>query len=392
MTSVSWIFNKFNKGKTDTSYSIGKYFIVSTFSQSDSNTISSELDNNTKIYLADSDGVLSIDGEKDFPNGLTKKQEPDSTTQGTLITMEKGDNKYAFSRPYGNWILHRKDKNNMFLLYNPLPRPESDAFIENKGTQEMKNIVLDSCTQNKGKDPVCVCLDGPEDNEKFCMDNLLTLQTRKDYQRLDNRSYGETEKVCGCANTKCIKTHPLNQKHFRKEGTINKCPDSINIAVCNTSISAGRDFKAGDVNVAQSCGQSSPAPPPAASAPDVSTPSAPASSPPPPSAPAAPQKPSLSTVSIPKTTPAAPVAKQPVSLPAKQPVAPVSKQPPAKPASNTKLYLIIGGIVFLLILILVLVFAFSGDDAPPAVAPAAPPAVAPAAPPAVAQFLKRRRY
>jgi hypothetical protein len=380
MTSVSWIFNKFNKGKTDTSYSIGKYFIVSTFSQADSNTISSELDNNTKIYLADSDGVLSIDGEKDFPNGLTKKQEPGSTTQGTLITMEKGDNKYAFSRPYGNWILHRKDRNNMFLLYNPLPRPESDAFIENKGTQEMKNIVLDSCTQNKGKDPVCVCLDGPEDNEKFCMDNLLTLQTRKDYQRLDNRSYGETEKVCGCANTKCIKTHPLNQKHFRKEGTINKCPDSINIAVCNTSISAGRDFKAGDVNVAQSCGQSSPAPPAASDPP----PSAPASSPPTPSAtasaPVAP-KPSLSTVSIPKTTPAAPVAKQPVSPPAKKPtVTPAAKQPAAKPASNTKLYLIIGGIVFLLILILVLVFAFSGDDAPPAVAPA------------VAQFLKRRRY
>jgi len=377
MTSVSWIFNKFNKGKTDSSYSIGKYFIVSTFSQSDSNTISSALDINTKIYLADSDGVLSIDGEKDFPNGLTKKQEPGSTTQGTLISMEKGDNKYAFSRPYGNWILYRKDKNNMFLLYNPLPRPESDAFIENRGTQEMKDIVLDSCTQNNGKDPVCVCLDGPEDNEKFCMDNLLTVQTRKDYQRLDNRSYGETEKVCGCANTKCIKTHPLNQKHFRKEGTINKCPDSINIAVCNTSISAGRDFKAGDVNVAQSCGQSSPAPPPsssptpsATSTPSVpsatSTPSVPSAPP----APSAPPKPSLSTISIPKTTSTpipTPQVAQRVSGPS---------VPQKQPASNTKLYLIIGGIVFLLILILVLVFAFSGDDAPPA----------------VSQFLKRRRY
>ena len=368
MTSVSWIFNKFNKGKTDSSYNIGKYFIVSTFSQSDSNTISSALDINTKIYLADSDGVLSIDGEKDFPNGLTKKQEPGSTTQGTLISMEKGDNKYAFSRPYGNWILYRKDKNNMFLLYNPLPRPESDAFIENRGTQEMKDIVLDSCTQNNGKDPVCVCLDGPEDNEKFCMDNLLTVQTRKDYQRLDNRSYGETEKVCGCANTKCIKTHPLNQKHFRKEGTINKCPDSINIAVCNTSISAGRDFKAGDVNVAQSCGQSSPAPPPSSSPTPsaTSTPSVPSAPP----APSAPPKPSLSTVSIPKTT------STPIPTPQVAPRVSGPSDPQKQPASNTKLYLIIGGIVFLLILILVLVFAFSGDDAPPA----------------VSQFLKRRRY
>ena len=363
MTSVSWIFNNFLRGEKDviTPTNVGKYYKVTSFSPTDSKDISDALgSSSSKVYLSDFGGVVSINGTRNFKNGLTGQTAPDYSS-GSIISMSAGNNKYVFSKPFGYWGLYRKTENEMYLVYNPVPRPEVDNLIQAKGDSGMQSFKTDiqtACKENGATDPICVCVDGPEDDRKFCMDDLMGVKPRQDYQRLSPSTYNAAEEICGCANTKCLKDHPFNLKHYRKKIP---CPSTINFSVCNSTIDAGRDLKAGNVNIEQKCGvNTSSAPSPTPSSPSPSpTPSSPSPSPTP--APIPTPSPTPSPTPTPYSpSPSPSPAPTPSPIPTPSSPTPSSSTPStpsqSSPSSdNTMLYLIIGGVILLILVILIVV-------------------------------------
>jgi hypothetical protein len=380
MTSIGWVFKNFANSEKDaiTRTNVGRYYKVTSFSPEDSKLISDALSNtNSKVYLSDNGGVLSINKTRNFKNGLTNQTDPD-TSVSSIISLSPGNNKYVFSRPFGAWALYRKTENEMFLVYNPVPRKEVDIFVEARGSsgmQTFKTEIEAACKENGSTDPVCLCVDGSEDDQKFCMDDLMGKKPRQDYQRLSPQTYNAAEEICGCANTKCKKDHPFIIGHYRKKIP---CPANVNFSVCNTSIDAGRDLKAGNVSIEQKCGvntQNPPSAPPPAPAPAPAPAQAPAQAP-------APTAPAPAPTAQRPTAPAKPTTAAP------KPTTPIASPAPAAPApkSNTMLYVIIG-VVLLLIIIGIAVFFLMGKSTPSPSVPSAPSA--PSVPSASRVFRRR---
>lgn len=359
----SWITNKFVNNDDS-----NKYITVTKFSQVDSGLISSALsDSNSKVYFADDGGVLSINKTKHFKNGLTNKSVPPDYSSTTIVTLPSGDNKYVFSKPNGEWVLYRKNNNEVSLLYNPIPRPEwTKALIQNE-TKTFTNMI-ETCSLVNAADPVCKCIDGrtetPDTN--FCMNDLLgNTQTRKAVKQMNDTAYGQLLDVCACSNGSCDRSHPFF-KEYRKSGGSRSCDRPIMITVCNSSFNAGKDLKTGDVNIQQSCGgsmKSAESPKTSADSPQSSTPSSsPTTSPQSSSTPS-------SSAEEPSSTPSS-STEESSSTPSSQ-----DSPPPTKFSLSTLTMtqkLIIGGVI-LLIVILILVAALSGDDNKPQMPYGPPP-------------------
>ena len=198
MTSVGWLLTRFSKPKGK-----DRYVTVRTFSQSESNTIATALQNSSnKVYFGDDEGVISIDGNTNFKNGLTGISDPALSTllPNNIIKTDSVDDKYIFSKPNGNWILYCQNKDNLFLLQNPVPRPEWDICYKNASNVTVQQTIQ-SCLKTEGKDPVCKYLDGdnedPDDN--FFMNDLLTPETRKVMKKGDPQGYKNVFKNCDCS-------------------------------------------------------------------------------------------------------------------------------------------------------------------------------------------------
>jgi hypothetical protein len=353
MTSVGWLLTRFSKPKGK-----DRYVTVRTFSQTDSNTISSALKSGSnKVYFGDDEGVISIDGNTNFKNGLTGISDPALSTllPNNIVNSDSVDDKYVFSKPNGKWILYCQNKDNLFLLQNPVPRPEWDICYKNASNVTVQQTIQ-SCLKTDGKDPVCKYLDGdneePDDN--FCMNDLLTPATRKVMKKGDRTGYANILSFCDCSK-KGYDTFPFI-KTYR---TNTPCPSSLAFSVCNTSIDAGRDLKAGNVNIEQKCGANQ------TNAPSSMGGSPPTGSPPTGSPPTgSPPTGSPPTGSPPTGSP--PTGSPPTELPPSD--LPPSESPatflPTKFSLSTLTMtqkLIIGGVI-LLIVILILVLALSGDD------------------------------
>ena len=157
MTSVAWIYNSFN-GINDpnsiTKNTVGKYYKVTSFSAGDSKAISDALSSsNDSVYLSDNGGVVSINYTRNFKNNLTNTTQP-NRSGNSKISLSPGNNKYVFSKPFGSWVLYRKTENEMFLLYNPVPRRETNLATANYGVKNVKEDIIRACKINKATDPV----------------------------------------------------------------------------------------------------------------------------------------------------------------------------------------------------------------------------------------------
>lgn len=218
-----------------------------------------------------------------IPNEITKQTDV-PTTDTYLIEPVSTTQTYFFSRPNGNYILYKK--NGLYsLLHNPIPRPEYANFFNSTAENQQLafDTVINTCVENNGSDSLCKCLNKEQTsptkpNTEFCMDNLLGSHSATQTIKTSRQAYEQIASICGCSDTDC-QSKPFNKLYRDKNGS-HKCPEgNIVVTACLSNLSANT-LNAQGINVTQNCGsqQNTTAPPPAWTAPPVSTP--PVSTPP----------------------------------------------------------------------------------------------------------------
>jgi len=256
MLSYDFIINTFKKRGAD------KYIVITKFSPSDSKLISDALiDSNSSVYFSDkgSIDVVTPTVTKTFGNPLTGYNRSNSTNIELKIKTIPSTQKYVFSKLLGFYVLYIASANNVSLRYNPMPRPEIVQFYK-EDKSAAKGLILNACMETNGLDPVCSCINRNEEttgsDTEFCMNELFGSDTvRKAIKKADRKNYDEIAGWCFCSNTKCQQDHPVVKYIIKEEK--GECPKNLVITMCNSTINAGRDLKAQDINLQQNCGASS---------------------------------------------------------------------------------------------------------------------------------------
>jgi hypothetical protein len=257
--STDFILKRYRRSGPD------KFLTLRSFDVLDSNIIFNALQKSNEFNLYFNDlGVIEItDKEKNtlklFINNLTNQTES-NITNSNLITINNKENKYIFSKPFGKYILYLKDKDNVSLRYNPVPRPEYSNYVNNSNIKTATDYIIETCFETNLEEPFCKCIWRPNTSSdydirdrQFCMNDLLggtnirsiiETKTPKD-------SYTNVAKFCDCSNPSCLDEHPYKKK-LRQ--IIGECPSNLITTICNTSFDAGNKLQTGDVSVQQKCG------------------------------------------------------------------------------------------------------------------------------------------
>jgi len=280
MLSYDFIINTFKKRGAN------KYIVIKKFSPEDSKLISDALiDSKSSVYFSDSGSidVVTETTEKTFGNSLTGYKETNSTNIELKIKTIPSTQKYVFSRLLGLYVLYIASPREVTLRYNPVPRPEIINLYKQSTANATvaKGLIMNACIDSNGLDPVCSCINRDEDDTgmdtEFCMNDLFGTPTvRRAIKKADRKAYDTISGVCFCTNSKCQPNHPVVEYIIKKEK--GECPKNLVVTLCNSTINAGRDLKAQDINLQQNCGSSqttqtapepspSPAPSPAPSQP-----------------------------------------------------------------------------------------------------------------------------
>lgn len=289
MESVS--LNRFRKN-----LGLNRYFRVTTYPRDLSDLILSSLQghDDSHLYFDDS-GSLALS----TPNGVIQRVNDLTKREVELISSNivTGDGNYVYSSGFGAWFLNKDKDGLVSLYYNPIPRPEYVDWFKRDPINAM-NLLIDVCTENKGRDPVCSCINKQTDREpdtEFCLNELFggDVKLRKSVKASSkNRvGYNQLEEICGCANVRCNKSHPLILQ-YRLEGGGHECPKDINISICNATFSSGGTTNfSGDIQ--QQCGSefSPPEVDPTPPSPPGPTPPTPGPTPPAPTPPTPPAPP-----------------------------------------------------------------------------------------------------
>ena len=251
--SKSWITNRFTNPVNDSI--TGKYIQIKKFSQEDSITILNALKNKEQdesVYFQDTTGNIRVNSTQ-FINPLLTKPWDNSVPLSSYKISLNPESNYIFSKPNGFWALYHKNNGSLYMLYNPIPRPEwSQKYINFNYTKDIYKSTVDVCTDTKSEDPVCGCINlVSEGDTEFCMDQLVAggdsrLRKIIKYNTI-NAGYGvesgpgtgtweSISGLCHCQNkTKCSNSHPFEKTHLIN----NKCPENLQIAICAANINAG---------------------------------------------------------------------------------------------------------------------------------------------------------
>jgi len=256
MLSYDFIINTFKKRGAD------KYIVIKKFSPTDSKLISDALiDSNSSVYFSDggSIDIVTESTEKSFGNPLTGYKEKNSTNIELKIKTIPSTQKYVFSKMLGFYLLYIESSTNITLRYNPVPRPEIIALYKQNDNSAAiaKGLILNACLDSNGLDPVCSCINRNEDvtgvDTEFCMNDLFGSPTiRKAIKKADNKAYGDISGFCFCSNSKCLPTHSVVKNIILPEKK--ECPKDLIVTICNSTINAGKDLTAQDINLQQQCG------------------------------------------------------------------------------------------------------------------------------------------
>jgi hypothetical protein len=290
--SNSWITTRFTNPAN--SSITAKYIQIKKFSQQDSITILNALKNkDDSVYFQDTTGNIRVNSTQFINPLLTKPWDNTVSLSSYKISLNPESN-YIFSKPHGSWALYYKTDGSLYMLYNPIPRPEwSKTYINSNYSKDIYNSTVDVCTATKSEDPVCGCINlvSSKDTE-FCMDQLVAGGDSKKRRKIKystinpgttSESESESESgpgsgtwnaisnVCHCSNQKCSKSHPFEQAHLIN----NKCPDNLQVSICSIGLEAGGNItQTSPTSFQQSCtnisGQASTPSPPTPSPPTPS--------------------------------------------------------------------------------------------------------------------------
>ena len=249
--SKSWITTRFTNPVNDSI--TGKYIQIKKFSQDDSMTILNALKNkDNSVYFQDTTGNIKVNSTQ-FINPLLSKPWDNTVSLSSYKISLNPESNYIFSKPHGAWALYYKTNNILYMLYNPIPRPEwSQKYINFNYTDDIYEETVKVCTDTKSEDPVCGCISlVSEGDTEFCMDQLFAggdsrLRKIIKYNTI-NAGYGvesgpgsgtwnSISNLCHCKNnTKCSNSHPFEKTHLIN----NRCPENLQISICAANINAG---------------------------------------------------------------------------------------------------------------------------------------------------------
>jgi hypothetical protein len=286
--SNSWITTRFTNPAN--SSITAKYIQIKKFQLQDSITILNALKNkDDSVYFQDTTGNIRVNSTQ-FINPLLTKPWDNTVSLSSYKVSLNPKSKYIFSKPHGLWALYYKTDGSLYMLYNPIPRPEwSKTYINSNYSKDIYNSTVDVCTATESEDPVCGCINLVSSNDtEFCMDQLVaggdSIKRREiKYSTINPGTTSESESgpgsgtwnsisnVCHCSNQKCSKSHPFEKSYLIN----NKCPDHLTVAICSIGLEAGGNItQTSPTSFQQSCTNISG---------EASTPSPPTPSPPTPS-------------------------------------------------------------------------------------------------------------
>ena len=382
----SWITNRFTNPVNDSI--TGKYIQIKKFSQQDSITILNALKNkDDSVYFQDTTGNIRVNSTQ-FINPLLTKQWDNSVALSSYKISLNPESNYIFSKPHGSWALYHKNNGSLYMLYNPIPRPEwSQKYINFNYTRDIYKSTVDVCTDTKSEDPVCGCINlvSSNNNTEFCMDQLIAggdsdRRKKIKYSTINpgtslesesgpgSQTWNSISNLCHCSNQKCPKSHPFEKTHLIN----NECPDNLQVSICAIGLEAGGNItQTSPTSFQQSCtnisGQTSTPP----STTPSTTPSTPSST--------TPSTPSSTTPSTDTAPKAAPGASGQYTNSDLTPVSPIKK------------ILYIGGGILIIALIGYLLYSvlFRAENPnnsivqPPVIEPVKIPVIEPVKPPVI---------
>ena len=214
--------------------------LILAFNNDDIDIFFDDLSGSIKIVNPITDDVTII------LNSLTRKN---VSPNSSLINRE--NDKIYYSTPTGKWILYHKDNENMYILYNPIPR---QSFISEYNRDNLKTtrILKQNCklTEIEGKDinldPYCYCIN----DDNFCVHNIF----RKDPSVLDYIKennpveYEKIVKSCHCISSSCPSQHQLlNTSMF------NRCNNTVGLNICGKSYNISPTQKLDEYDLIKTC-------------------------------------------------------------------------------------------------------------------------------------------
>ena len=279
--SKSWIINRFTNPANDSI--TAKYIQIKKFSQDDSITILNALkDKDSSVYFQDTTGNIKVNSIQ-FINPLLSKPWDNTVSLSSYKVSLNPESNYIFSKPHGAWALYYKTNGSLYMLYNPIPRPEwSEKYMNFNYTGDIYKSTVDVCTDTKSEDPVCACINlVSKGDTEFCMDQLVAggdSEVRRNikYSTINggiktkdpvesgpgSGTWNSISNVCHCSNQKCSKSHPFEKAHLIN----NKCPENLQVAICSVGFNAGGNItQTSPTSFQQSCinrsGESDPTKP-----------------------------------------------------------------------------------------------------------------------------------
>ena len=267
--SKSWIVNRFTNPANDSI--TAKYIQIKKFSQQDSITILNALKNkdpDDSVYFQDTTGNIKVNSTQFINPLLTKPWDNTVSLSSYKVSLNPLSN-YIFSKPHGSWVLYYQTNGSLYMLYNPIPRPEwSQTYMNFKYSKGIYKSTADVCTVTKSEDPVCGCINLlSKDDTEFCMDQLVAGGDSKvtrniKYNTINpgttvesdsgpgSGTWNSISNLCHCSNQKCSKSHPFEQAHLIN----NECPDHLQVSICSVGFNAGGNItQTSPTSFQQSC-------------------------------------------------------------------------------------------------------------------------------------------
>ena len=281
---------------------IGSFFVVKTFSDTDSTIIKNGISNQKNVYF-DINGNLEIDDLDGnvlliYKNVLTPTKKFSNTNKGNIFADSNGNpislarNDLVFS-PNKYWILYF-DKDICYLLYNPIHRQSfknyynSQSFDNTGATNSDLNTIFnqyceitslqnDTSLLRTYADETCSCIKLDD-----CIDNATGIHS-------SNAKYRNSIGLnCVCAAPSCDTNKIPKTSFMYKDGNgfkdriISKLPGatcpSVQNVICTTEIKSAGDINMKGSQINQQCGNQEPpavtpiVPPPAIVTPPAVTP------------------------------------------------------------------------------------------------------------------------